>query len=154
MRSQIVININTEVVREKYESHEELAIRLDKALTTKINEWQQKPAYKDWYLLSVVQTGAEFPTGFFTTTWEFDDEVVKLDAVSSYPDMNDVSVAEDSDTTPHVQYGEVIRVNNVRFQLVSFDQGVAGATIAFLEEKQAQRLLQSKTEPWHWWDRV
>lgn len=46
----------------------------------------------------------------------------------------DVSVAEDGDTSPHVRYGEWIRVNGVRFQLVSVCQDGSGAYIEFLEE--------------------
>jgi hypothetical protein len=126
----MIVTIDTEVLREKYESHRVLADRLDRALTLKINELQQTPTYKNWDLLSVVQTGGEFPTGFFTTTWEYDDEYLENTDVL----VDEVSFAQDGDTTPHVRFGEVIRVNDVRFQLVSVSQDGSGSYIEFLEE--------------------
>lgn len=128
MRTQMIVTINTAVVRERYEYHSDLAIRTDRALTLKINELQQSPAYKDWYLLSVVQTGGEFPAGYFTATWELDDEIEEK------PEVDQDSDTEDGDATPHVQFGEVIRVNGVRFQLVAVSHDGSGAYIEFLEE--------------------
>lgn len=75
MRSQIVLTIDTGVYdRKDGETHEAFAVRMDEALTHKINEWQRLPAYENWHLLSVTPAGGAFPTGFYTTVWEYDPE--------------------------------------------------------------------------------
>lgn len=60
---------------------------------------------------------------------------------------DDVSVAEDGDTSPHVRFGEVIRVNDVRFQLVSVSQDGSGAYIEFLEESAMHLETQDVEHP-------
>jgi hypothetical protein len=46
----------------------------------------------------------------------------------------DADVAEDGDTSPHVQHGEAIRVNGVKFYLVGFTRDGSGSYVSFLEE--------------------
>lgn len=57
----------------------------------------------------------------------------------------DLSVAEDGDLSPHVRYGEAIRVNDVRFRLVSFCQDGSGAYVEFLEESAMHLETQGHT---------
>lgn len=148
MRSQIVITIDTEINRRnKGETVQEFAVRMDEALTHRINEWQQKPAYQNWDLLSVSPAGFN-AVGFFTTLWEYDPELhedVKTEGDTETENkvqnplfgngyfsgiMDEVfgqregqSIAYIGDDRVHdVKFGEIICINGVNFKLTNFGQ--------------------------------
>lgn len=162
MRTQkiVMIDLDADAQRRKYEPMVDYYPRLSELLSDKIKE-EQLNLGDEWYLLSVVPAGSSFVPGIYLSTWEYDDsdEPVALDSTDEAegampfgmrPIMDeifgrrpcgcteredkDADVAEDGDTSPHVQFGEKIRVNGVGFVLTSFEQGPAGATVQFLSE--------------------
>jgi hypothetical protein len=168
MRRQIVVTIDTGVYRRNEgESHKEFAARLDEALTRELNARQHhNAAWKDWDLLSVAPAGGAFPVGFYTSLWEFDDELgydstdeveaIRKDGECRHCDGSgcvacsvahqDTDEAQDGDTSPPVQFGEVIRVNGVRFRMVDFAQNGSGATVEFIDEREFNALQESFEE--------
>lgn len=162
MRSQIVITIDTEVNRRnKGETVQEFAVRMDEALTRRINEWQQKPAYENWDLLSVSPAGFN-AVGFFTTLWEYDPELHE-DVKTEGDTESENKVANPSffsgimdevfgpqrqyigDVQVHdIAFGDIVCINGVNFKLTHFGQDYeeAMATLTPLKE-----VTQQEEEP-------
>lgn len=158
MRSQIVITIDTEVNRRnKYETVQQFAVRMDEALTHRINEWQQKPAYQNWDLLSV--TASPLGQGFFTTLWEYDPELhedVKTEGDTeenkSFSGIMDEVFGPKhqyigDDRVHDVNFGEIICINGVNFKLTHFGQDYeeAMATLTPLKEVTQQEAPPVRT---------
>lgn len=168
MRSQIVITIDTEVNRRnKYETVQQFAVRMDEALTHRINQQQAKPAYQNWDLLSV--TASPLGQGFFTTLWEYDPELHedvktegdtesenKVSNPSFFSGIMDEffgqregqSIAYIGDDRVHdVKFGEIICINGVNFKLTHFGQDYeeAMATLTPLKEVTQQEEPPART---------
>lgn len=160
MRTQKIITIDTgaEGQRQKYEPVSEFHKRIDEVLAREIR-LQQLNIGDEWYLLSVVPAGSNFVSGVYLSTWEYDDEdetntTTIVDELQDWKNgektkdcSDEDSVAEDGDTSPHVQHGEIIRVNGVRFILTGFQRDNGGATVEFSEYDEYLKAMESWAQP-------
>jgi hypothetical protein len=95
---------------------------------------------------------SKFPEGFINikNPDDVEKDLKKLTGNMEYGQGcckdNEDSVAEDGDTSPHIQHGEVIRVNGVRFVCTSFQRDNGGASVEFTEYDEYLELMQSRSE--------
>lgn len=151
MRSQFVITIDTEVNRRnKGETVQAFAVRMDEALTRRINEWQKKPAYQNWDLLSVSPAGFN-AVGFFTTLWEYDPELHEDAKTEGDDRVHDVKAEGEwyreqkeqeyigNNPVHDVKVGDILCINGVNFKLTHFGQDYKKAAAALTPLKEVMQ---------------
>lgn len=126
MRTQKILTIDCGIGRRgNNELYADFASRVDTALRDQLNVIQDN--HIDWDLLSVVPAGSNFPSGWFLTTWELDD-----DRLQNADDTASIDVSDEPRPPVLLNFGDTIEVNGVLFKLTQFGQDRdEGAMVSF-----------------------